>query len=72
MADRPAWPCVIVPPTFVAAVRGRGGAGGAVTRAIEPELEREQLGAYLSELDDEHGPVPEATLLEARRAWRKR
>jgi hypothetical protein len=39
---------------------------------MEHELEREQLGAYLEELDEELGPVPEAALVKARRAWRGR
>lgn len=66
---------ITVPPDLVAAIRLRVGARGVssfVSRAIAHELEREQLGAYLAELDQQHGPVPEAVLKEARRAWRKR
>ena len=66
---------VTVPPPLVAAVRRRVGARGVsgfVTRAIAHELEREQLRAYLAELDEECGRVPDAILREARRAWRKR
>jgi hypothetical protein len=36
------------------------------------ELEREQLGAFLAELDAAHGPVSKAALAKARRAWPKR
>jgi hypothetical protein len=36
------------------------------------ELEREQLQAFLGELEDLHGPVPAAELSKARRAWSKR
>jgi hypothetical protein len=39
---------------------------------MQHELEREQLGAYLAELDAKLGPVPEKALLEARKAWHKR
>lgn len=66
---------VTVPPALVAAVRRRVGARGVsgfVTRAIAHELEREQLGVYLAELDEKHGPVPETVLREARRVWQKR
>ena len=66
---------ITVPPDLVAAVRLRVGSRGVssfVSRAIAHELEREQLRAYLAELDQQHGPVPDPILKEARRAWRKR
>ena len=51
---------------------GVRGVSGFVTRAIAHELEREQLSAYLEELDRAFGPVPHEALADARRAWRKR
>jgi hypothetical protein len=36
------------------------------------ELEREQLQAFLGELEGLHGPVPATELSKARRAWPKR
>jgi hypothetical protein len=36
------------------------------------ELEREQLGTFLAELDSANGPVSKAALSKARRAWPKR
>jgi hypothetical protein len=45
---------------------------GFVARAMAHELEREQLGAFLNELDGEQGPVAKAALTKARRAWPKR
>jgi post-segregation antitoxin (ccd killing protein) len=66
---------ITVPSALAAEVRRRVGARGVssfVTRAIAHELEREQLTAYLEELDREFGPVPKEALADARRAWRKR
>jgi post-segregation antitoxin (ccd killing protein) len=66
---------ITVPSKLAAEIRRRVGARGVsgfVTRAIAHELEREQLTAYLEELDREFGPVPKEVLAEARRAWRKR
>lgn len=66
---------ISVPSDLAAEVRRRVGArglSGFVTRAIAHELEREQLGAFLSELDKELGPVKKSTLAAARRAWPKR
>jgi hypothetical protein len=37
---------------------GDRGLSGFVARAVEHELERETLGQYLDELDDEHGKAP--------------
>ena len=66
---------ITVPSALAAEVRKRVGARGVssfVTRAIAHELEREQLTAYLEDLDREFGPVPKEALTDARRAWRKR
>lgn len=66
---------ITVPADLLAEVRlhvGPRGVSGFVSRAIARELEREQLGAYLAELDEQHGPLPQAMLKEARCAWRKR
>ena len=51
---------------------GARGLSGFVARAIAHELEREQLGAFLIELDRRQGPLPRASLAAARRAWPKR
>lgn len=66
---------VSIPGALAAAVRRRVGPRGLsqfVARAIAHELEREQLGAFLAELDDELGAVSKAELAKARRAWPKR
>jgi hypothetical protein len=39
---------------------------------MQHELEREQLGSFLSEMDDALGPVPTKTLALARAAWPNR
>jgi hypothetical protein len=51
---------------------GPRGLSGFVARAISHELEREELGLFLQELEEVHGPVPEAELARARDAWPKR
>lgn len=51
---------------------GPRGLSGFVARAMQHELEREQLGAYLDELEKALGPVPEDALTTARRAWHGR
>ena len=51
---------------------GRRGLSSFVTRAVARELERESLGEFLDELDAELGPIPDAELKRARRAWPKR
>lgn len=48
------------------------GLSGLVARAMVHELEREQLQAFMGELDTLHGPVPAVELSKARRAWPKR
>ncbi|HWL87386.1 MAG TPA: hypothetical protein VNO21_16390 [Polyangiaceae bacterium] len=50
---------------------GSRGVSGFAARAMRHELERMQLGAFLTELDAELGPVPDDLLVEARRAWPK-
>ena len=66
---------VSIPSELADAVRrhvGSRGVSSFVARAIAHELEREQLGAFLTELDQELGPVSKAELSRARRAWPKR
>jgi hypothetical protein len=66
---------VSIPHDLAKTVKKRVGAGGLssfVARAMRHELEREQLGAYLHELDEAFGPVPTTTLAEARALWHKR
>jgi hypothetical protein len=66
---------VSVPSELAAALRRRVGArglSGFVARAIAHELEREQLGAFLADLDREHGEVSKKALAHARKAWPKR
>ena len=66
---------VSVPGELARVVRKRVGArglSGFVARAMRHELEREQLGALLVELDEELGLVPAATLAQAKAAWHKR
>ena len=66
---------ISVPSEVAAAVRRRVGArglSGFVARAIAHELEREQLGTFLAELEQKLGPVSKAELAKARHAWPKR
>ena len=66
---------ISVPGDLAKTVRKRVGArglSGFVTRAMRHELEREQLGAFVAELDEELGPVSKKSLAEARAAWRGR
>ena len=66
---------VSVPIELAKAVRRRvGGRGlsGFVAQALTHELEREQLGSFLEDLDNELGEVSKASLSRARRAWPKR
>jgi hypothetical protein len=66
---------ISVPGELAAEVRRRVGArglSGFVARAIAHELEREQLGALIDELDRQLGPVSSKALASARRAWPKR
>ncbi len=66
---------VSVPSELAAAVRRRVGArglSGFVARAMAHELEREQLGTFLAELERDVGPVSKSALSRAGRAWPKR
>jgi len=75
MAQLAAKLSVSVPAELATAVRrrvGSRGLSGFVARAMAHELERDQLGAYLAELDQLHGPVPVSEVAKARRSWPKR
>lgn len=66
---------VSVPADLAAAVRrrvGPRGLSGFVARALAHELEREQLGGYLDEMDEALGKVSARTLAAARKSWPKR
>ena len=66
---------VSIPGELAAAVRrrvGPRGLSGFVAQAVAHELEREQLGVLLAELELEHGPVGAAALTRARKTWPKR
>jgi hypothetical protein len=66
---------VSVPAALAKSVRKRVGARGLssfVARAMNHELEREQVGELLQELDTELGQVPKKALAQAKAAWRKR
>ena len=66
---------VSVPGDLAKTVRKRVGARGLsrfVTQAMRHELEREELGAFLAELDRELGPVSDEAMAAARAAWPKR
>jgi len=66
---------VSLPAYLAKAVRRRVGArglSGFVAQAVAHELEREQLGAFLAELDRRHGSVPKTEVATAKRAWPKR
>jgi hypothetical protein len=66
---------ISVPGDLAKTVRKRVGArglSGFVTRAMRHELEREQLGAFVAELDEELGSVSKKALAEARTAWQGR
>lgn len=66
---------VSVPSELAKAVRLRvGGRGlsGFVAQALAHELEREQLGSFLEELNEELGDVSKTSLARARKAWPKR
>lgn len=66
---------VSIPGELAAAVRrrvGPRGLSGFVAQAVAHELEREQLGGLLAELELEHGPVGAVALQRARKTWPKR
>jgi Arc/MetJ family transcription regulator len=66
---------ISVPDALAKAVRRRVGVRGLssfVARAMAHELEREQLGSYLAEMDRDLGSVPKKVLALARSAWSQR
>lgn len=66
---------ISVPADLANAVRrhvGSRGLSGFVAQALAHELEREQLGEFLSELDQSFGLVSRVALASARRSWPKR
>lgn len=66
---------VSLPGELAAEVRrrvGTRGLSGFVARAVAHELEREQLAAFVDEMNRELGPVSKAALAAAARAWPKR
>jgi hypothetical protein len=66
---------ISVPDELAKAVRRKVGARGLssfVARAMAHELEREQLGSYLAEMERDFGPVPAKVLSVARAAWPER
>lgn len=66
---------VSIPGELAEAVRRRVGARGLsrfVARAMAHELEREQLGTFLADLERDLGPVSRTELSKARRAWPRR
>lgn len=66
---------ISLPADLAAEVRrrvGSRGVSGFVARAVAHELEREQLGAFLAEMERKLGPVPKEALVAAKRAWPKR
>jgi hypothetical protein len=66
---------ISVPDALAKAVRRKVGVRGLssfVARAMAHELEREQLGSYLAEMDRDLGSVPKKVLALARAAWPER
>jgi|CZKU01.1.fsa_nt_gi hypothetical protein len=66
---------ISVPDALAKAVRRKVGVRGLssfVARAMAHELEREQLGSYLAEMDRDLGSVPKKALALARAAWPER
>jgi hypothetical protein len=66
---------VSIPQDLATAVRRRVGArglSGFVAQALAHELEREQLGSFLAEMDAARGSVSTVELAKARRVWPKR
>ncbi len=66
---------ISVPDELAKAVRRKVGVRGLssfVARAMAHELEREQLGSYLAEMDRDLGSVPKKVLALARAAWPER
>ncbi len=66
---------VVLPDDLASEVRKRVGPKGLprfVARAVRHEIERSQLGDYLTELSTSLGPVPARAMAAARAAWPKR
>jgi len=66
---------ISLPGELAAEVRrrvGTRGVSGFVARAVAHELEREQLSAFIEEMNRELGPVSKSALAAAARAWPKR
>ena len=66
---------ISLPASLAKAVRKRVGArglSGFFSQAVAHELEREQLGAFIAELNQLNGPPSKTALAAARRAWPKR
>lgn len=48
---------------------GSRGLSRYVNRALRHQLQSDRLGELLDELEREHGPIDQAAMEEARRAW---
>lgn len=48
---------------------GTRGLSAYVNEAVRKQLQHERIVAYLAELDEEFGPVPEAVMEEVRTEW---
>lgn len=48
---------------------GIRGLSSYVNRALRHQLQRDRLAGLLAELEQEHGPIAEEVIEEARRAW---
>lgn len=63
---------VSLPADIVAELRkqaGPGGVSGYIAEAVRHQLERDRLDDFLGWLDDEYGPVPEASMARAEELW---
>jgi hypothetical protein len=63
---------VSIPEDLIEAVQRRAGRGAFsqyVSEAVAQRLEHDLVAELLAMLDDEHGPVPEHMLEQARREW---
>ncbi len=66
---------ISLPASLAKAVRkrvGPRGLSGFFAQAVAHELEREQLGSFIAELDQLNGRPSKAALAAAKRAWPKR
>lgn len=48
---------------------GRRGLSGYVNRALELQLQRDRVGAFLDEMAAETGPIDPRVMAEVREAW---